>query len=69
MLSLHAMSKIDIHGARFRDAFICPICGMPKTHYRRYGYRCSVNPEHDATAMQMSDEQLAEARKKWQDAK
>ena len=32
---------------QLRDVFVCKICGMPKTHHRLYGYRCSVNPEHD----------------------
>lgn len=54
---------------RLHDAFICPICGTAKTHHRLYGYRCSVNPEHDEMARNMSEKQLAEARAKWQDLK
>ncbi len=47
------------------DAFICPLCGMPKIHYRLHGYRCT-NPEHDEKVKHMSEKELAEARAKWQ---
>lgn len=43
---------------QLRDVFVCKICGMPKTHHRLYGYRCSINPEHD----DMENERDYEAR-------
>jgi hypothetical protein len=40
--------------AELRNVFTCPICGFPKTHYRLYGYRCSINPEHDEIVHQQN---------------
>lgn len=61
--------EVDAAVMRLRDVFTCPICGLPKTHHRLYGYRCSVNPEHDEMARDMNEKQLAEARAKWQEEK
>lgn len=42
---------------------ICTICGIPKTHYRLYGYRCS-NPEHH----EMESEIKMQNAKNWLDS-
>ena len=42
---------------------ICPICGMPKIHYRLYGYRCS-NPEHNERAVRLEAEQIRSDKKR-----
>lgn len=33
-----------------RSLFTCPVCGLPKVHYRLGGYRCS-NPEHNGVEL------------------
>ena len=59
--------KDEIIADLLRDMRTCPICGTPKIHHRLYGYRCSVNPEHDEMVRNMNEQQLEEARTRWQD--
>ncbi len=61
--------EIEQAVTRLRDVFTCPICGVAKTHHRLYGYRCSVNPEHDEMAHNMSEQELEAARDKWKGLK